>query len=90
MEHQHEANKENHAEHDMSNMQQGANPSMSMAGHTHHAMMIADFKKRFYVVLALTIPVMFLSEMIQHWLSIHWQFAGLQYVLLTLSTIVFL
>lgn len=28
------------------------------AGHDHHAMMIADFRKRFYVVLGLTIPVM--------------------------------
>ena len=31
-------------------------------------MMIADFKKRFYVVLILTIPIMLLSTMIQHWL----------------------
>ena len=34
-----------------STMQHGANPSMGMEGHNHHAMMIADFKKRFYVVL---------------------------------------
>ena len=32
--------------------------SMGMEGHDHHAMMIADFKKRFYVVLILTIPIM--------------------------------
>ncbi len=35
-----------HASHD---------PHMGMSEHEHHAMMIADFKKRFYVVLALTI-----------------------------------
>lgn len=65
------------------------NPPMGHEGHDHHAMMIGDFKKRFYVVLVLTIPIMLLSEMIQHWLNIHIRFAGSQYVLLALSTIVF-
>lgn len=89
MEHQHESNKENHAAHDMSNMQHGTNPAMGHAGHDHHAMMIADFKKRFYVVLILTIPIMLLSEMIQHWLNIHISFPGSKYVLLALSSVVF-
>ena len=62
------------------------NPPM---GHDHHKMMIADFKKRFFVVLILTIPVMLLSEMIQHWLNIHITFIGSRYILLALSTIVF-
>ena len=57
-------------------------------GHDHHAM-INDFKKRFYVVLVLTIPIMLLSEMIQHWLSIHIAFTGSKYVLLLLSSVVF-
>jgi P-type Cu2+ transporter len=89
MEHQHEANKDNHAGHDMSSMRHEKNPTMGMAGHNHHAMMIADFKKRFYVVLILTIPIMLLSTMIQHFLKINWQFAGSQYILFALSTIVF-
>lgn len=55
----------------------------------NHTGMIADFKKRFYVVLALTIPIMLLSEMIQHWLNIHISFPGSQYVLLVLSSVVF-
>ena len=38
-------------------MQHGANPLMDMTGHNHHKMMIADFKKRFYVVLILAIPI---------------------------------
>ncbi len=67
----------------------GTNPSMGHAGHDHHAMMIADFRKRFYVVLILTVPIMLLSNMIQHWLGVHWQFAGSQYILFVLSTIVF-
>lgn len=66
-----------------------SNPPMGHAGHDHHAMMINDFKKRFYVVLILTFPIMLLSEMIQHWLNIHIIFAGSQYVLLFLSSVVF-
>jgi P-type Cu2+ transporter len=58
-------------------------------GHQAHAGGIADFRKRFYVVLVLTIPIMLLSEMIQHWLNIHISFAGSKYVLLALSSIVF-
>lgn len=57
--------------------------------HSNHTGMIADFKKRFYVVLALTIPIMLLSQMIQHWLKIHISFPGSNYVLLTLSSVVF-
>ena len=65
------------------------NPPHGHSGHDHHAMMIDDFKKRFYVVLVLTIPIMLLSEMIQHWLNIHISFSGSQYVLLILSSVVF-
>jgi len=57
-------------------------------GHDHHAM-IEDFKKRFYVTLVLTVPIMLLSQMIQHWLNIHISFPGSQYVLLVLSSVVF-
>lgn len=56
----------------------------------NHTGMIADFKKRFFVVLALTIPILLLSEMIQHWLNIHINFPGSKYVLLLLSSVVFL
>ena len=63
--------------------------SMHGGGHGDHAMMIEDFKKRFYVTLVLTIPILLLSTMIQHWLGVHWQFNGSQYLLFALSTIVF-
>ncbi|HLG39347.1 MAG TPA: copper-translocating P-type ATPase, partial [Chitinophagaceae bacterium] len=69
------------------------NPPHGHAGHDHdpaHAGMIDDFKKRFYVVLVLTIPIMLLSEMIQHWLNIHISFTGSNYVLLALSSFVFI
>jgi P-type Cu2+ transporter len=74
---------------DHSAHQHAANPSMGHTGRNHHAM-IDDFRKRFYVVLALTIPIMLLSEMIQHWLNIHISFPGSSYILLLLSTVVFL
>lgn len=67
----------------------GHNASTGHEAHDHHAMMIGDFKKRFYVVLVLTIPIMLLSEMIQHWLNIHISFTGSKYLLLALSTMVF-
>ena len=57
--------------------------------HDHHAMMIEDFKKRFWVSLALTLPILPLSPMIQQWLGLDWQFAGDKYVLFGLSSIIF-
>lgn len=62
---------------------------MGMSEHDHHAMMIADFKKRFYVVLALTVPIMLLSTMIEHFMGVSWQFKGSSYILFALSSVVF-
>jgi P-type Cu2+ transporter len=76
-------NAEAHSKH-----QHGSNPPMGHEGHNHNSM-IDDFKKRFYVVLFLTIPIMLLSMMIQTFLGLHWQFAGSQYILFALSTVVF-
>src|SRR4051812_37278238 len=78
-----------HSKMNHSTMKHAHNPSMGMVGHNHHAMMIADFKKRFYVVLILTIPIMLLSEMIQQFLGVNWQFKGSSYLLFAFSTIVF-
>ena len=64
------------------------NTAMGHAGHDHHKM-IADFKKRFYVTLIITIPVMLLSPMIQQWFRFKISFAGSPYLLFALSTIVF-
>ncbi|HEY8959094.1 copper-translocating P-type ATPase [Chitinophaga sp.] len=83
MEHQHQHQHNTTAPaHDHGAMQHGGH-------HDHHAMMIADFRKRFYVVLVLTIPVMLLSQMIQHWLGINFTFSGDAWVLLGLSSVVF-
>jgi len=55
-------------------------------GHDHHAMMEADFRRRFWVVLALTIPVLLLSPTIQEWFGFTLTFPGARYVLFALAT----
>ena len=57
--------------------------------HESHTAGIADFKRRFYVVLILTVPIMLLSQMIQHWLNIHFSFTGSNYAVLALASFVF-
>ncbi len=55
----------------------------------HHRMMIRDFKRRFWVTLGLTIPILLLSPLIQSWLGIDWDYWWEKYVLFGLSTVVF-
>ena len=69
--------------------QHRVNPPMNFTGHDHHKMMIDDFRKRFYVTLILTIPVLILSPMIQQWFRFNTSFNGSTYILFALSTIVF-
>lgn len=73
--------------HDMSGMRHDGNPSMGHEGHNHHAMMVSDFKKRFYVVLVFTIPILMLSPVIQQFIGVNWQFTGSSYILFGLLTI---
>jgi Cu2+-exporting ATPase len=95
MEHQHQPEAQlkkvttDHSKMDHSAMQHGHNPSMGMEGHNHHAMMIADFKKRFYLVLILTVPIVLLSTMIQKFIGVDWDFKGSKYILFALSSVVF-
>lgn len=75
--HKHPAH-DKHAGHDMH------------AGHDKHAgHSIADFRKRFIISIIVTLPVLALSEMIQHWAGFHLEFAGAQYVLAAFSTFIF-
>lgn len=52
----------------------------------HHT---GTFLKRFWISLILTIPVLLLSEMIQHWFGFHISFNGDDYVLLVLGTVIY-
>jgi P-type Cu2+ transporter len=58
---------------------------------SHHAAMIADFRRRFWVSLALTVPILLLSPMIRGFLGLEETlgFTGDRYVLLALSTVVY-
>ncbi|MFC3165766.1 copper-translocating P-type ATPase [Ciceribacter thiooxidans] len=75
--HDHAAMMQDHTEH-------------TAGGHDHGAM-IADFKRRFWVSLALTVPILLLSPMIQDLLGLDetLRFTGSSLVLLALSSIVF-
>ena len=52
----------------------------------HHT---ADFLTRFWVSLFLTIPILLLSEMIQHWFGFHFSFPGDRFVLFGLGTLIY-
>jgi Cu2+-exporting ATPase len=62
----------------------------SHAGHDHGAMM-ADFRRRFWISMVLTVPVLALSPMIQRFLGSDraLAFPGSNYVLFTLSAVAY-
>ena len=59
--------------------------------HAHHAAMVEDFRRRFWVSLVATVPILALSPMIQQWLGVAgaWTFPGDVGLLLGLSTFVY-
>jgi len=87
--------KEDHSKMDHSKMSHSkmehdhSNAPMGVAGHDHHKMMIEDFRKRFWVTLFLTIPILFLSPMIQDFFGLEFLFPGNQYILFALSSVVY-
>lgn len=56
----------------------------------HHEMMVKNFKRRFFISLILTIPILVLSPLVQEFFGFTFSFAGDKYVLFVLSGIVFL
>lgn len=76
--------------HDVENWLE-AEAELSHTGPGHHAHMAADFRKRFWISLALTLPVLVLSPMLQELvgLSDAIRFPGDLYVLFGLSSAVF-
>lgn len=61
------------------------------SGHDKHAgHHTEDFLKRFWICLLITVPVLLLSQMIQHWFGFHLSFPGDRYVLLALGSIIYL
>lgn len=77
--HQHHDNNEHHDNHEHHD-------------HTeHHQMMIKDFKRRFWISLIITLPILLLSPMVQELLGFEFSLSHMadKYILFGLSSIVF-
>src|SRR6056297_416260 len=86
---------EERAEHEGSNADSDSQASDSQASgdhQSHHEHMLHDFRRRFWVALVLTVPVLALSKMIQGWLGLEQTlaFPGEQYVQFGFATVLFL
>jgi len=55
----------------------------------HHKMMIRDYRRRFYISLVFTVPILLLSPLIQGFFGFSLSFPGIGYVMLGLASIVF-
>lgn len=94
----HKHSRHDHAEH-MNNGHGAHNHAdhSSHGGHSHsgghdhhdHGDMVEDFKKRFYISLIVTIPILALSPMIQGFIGVDWRFSYDQYILFVLATFIF-
>ncbi|MBN2175690.1 MAG: cadmium-translocating P-type ATPase [Bacteroidales bacterium] len=64
-------------------------PRVKHSHGSHHKKMADDFKVRFQVSLALTIPLLLLSTTIQGWFGYEIQFIGRDYVIFGLAAVLF-
>jgi Cu2+-exporting ATPase len=84
--------KMNHGKEDHSKMDHSGhdgNAPMGMAGHDHHKMMVKDFRKRFWVSLIITVPILFFSPMIQAFFGFDLLLPGNPYILFALSSFIY-
>ncbi|WP_339652726.1 copper-translocating P-type ATPase [uncultured Maribacter sp.] len=84
--------KMNHDKEDHSKMDHSGhdgNAPMGATGHDHHKMMVKDFRKRFWVSLIVTIPILFLSPMIQEFFGYDFLLPRNPYILFALSTFIY-
>ncbi|HRW70292.1 copper-translocating P-type ATPase, partial [Lentimicrobium sp.] len=92
MEHQHHNHThENHSHgHDHHNHDHHSGQHQSHGDHHgHHEHMIEDFKKRFWISLIITLPIIVLAPMIQELLGYQLRFNGDRYVQFILSSVIF-
>jgi len=93
MHHHHQHDTDEHSEHDMHNHQHHDTHNHGKhKGHgDHHKHMIEDFKKRFWISIVISIPILLLSPLIQQFLGLEsaLKFEGSKYVSFVLSTFVF-
>lgn len=76
-----------HHLHQHYHQQHGDNKETVYDEHAGHH--IEDFKKRFWICLIITIPILLLSHMIQQWIGFEISFQGDKYVLAALSSFIF-
>jgi Cu2+-exporting ATPase len=70
-------------------MHHGGDSSPHQAGSGAHVHDLEDFKKRFIISTIITIPILFLSPVIQSFLGFQFDFPGSMYVTLVLASIVY-
>lgn len=89
--HQHYKDEHNHEGHDHKAHDHKSHDHGSHDHSGHHAMMIKDFRKRFWVSLIITLPVLALSPMIQDLLGYEFELIKNldKYLLFALSTVVY-
>ncbi|MDZ7836044.1 MAG: heavy metal translocating P-type ATPase [Alkalibacterium sp.] len=80
-EHHGEGNEEGHHGHEAHGGHEGH--------HDHHAHMVEDFKQRFWVSLAVSVPIAILAPMLQNIFGFEVSFPGSDLVLFALATFVF-
>ena len=90
----HSHHTQEHAGHDHGAMSMPGSPHQkghdSTGGHDEHAgHHTEDFLKRFWLCLAVSIPILLLSHMIQQWLGFELTFTADKYVLLLLSSFIY-
>lgn len=74
-----------HHDHEQMEHQDGKHHDHS----NHHQHMIADFRRRFWISIGVTIPILVLSPFIQNLLGYQLQFGFVKYILSALSAFVF-
>jgi Cu2+-exporting ATPase len=55
----------------------------------HHRMMIRDFRRRFYITVVLSVPVLALADLIQQALGYRFTFPGASNMVFALATVIF-
>ncbi|HEC98089.1 MAG TPA: cadmium-translocating P-type ATPase [Nitrospirae bacterium] len=88
----HEKNHDVYEGHDMEHDEDATHKEHKGHDHKdHHARMVADFRKRFWISLIVTVPILMLSPLVQKFIGLgeSIRFPGDLYLLFTLSSFVF-
>ena len=82
---------DDHSEHKTGENHNGHNGDHDGGHQDHHAHMVADFRRRFWISLVLSIPIVLLAPLIQGFMGVkgQWDFTGDSYVQFGFSTVVF-